>query len=52
MTKENIISFNTRIPKDLKDKIKLLAVTEDKSMQALVVELLLLGLEAYSNREK
>lgn len=47
MTSSEIISFNTRIPKDLKNRIKLLAVTEDKSIQDLVTELLLLGLEAY-----
>jgi len=52
MTNEEIISFNTRIPKDLKNRIKLLAVMEDISIQDLVTELLLLGLNEYENGKK
>lgn len=52
MSNEEIISFNTRMPKDLKNRIKLLAVIEDRSIQDLVCELLMLGLEAYNNDKK
>lgn len=52
MTRKEIVSFNTRLPKDLKDRIKLLAVTEDKSIQDLVCELLIVGLEEYTKKQK
>lgn len=47
MNNEELIILNTRIPKQLKNRIKILAIQEDITMQDLIKDLLLRGLKDY-----
>ena len=47
MNNEELIVLNTRIPKSLKNKIKILAIENDVTMQNLIKELLITGMEYY-----
>lgn len=47
LANDELVVLNTRIPKELKSKIKLLAVMNEITMQELIKELLLSGLDDY-----